>query len=128
MGSKGEALGRFSQRIFGVAQKLSARADTRPPPDRARSTGAALEAHYRFVVWLVPTLERFPRSQKFLRGGCMGPRCTVPKKHRNLLTASPASRRSCRQPTVRPGANGEAAAQPVAARHFYDSRNSRCHY
>ena len=38
------------------------------PPDRARSTGAALEAHYRFVVWLVPTLERFPRSQKFLLG------------------------------------------------------------
>lgn len=36
--------------------------------DRARSTGAALEAHYRFVVWLVPTLERFPRSQKFLLG------------------------------------------------------------
>ncbi len=39
-----------------------------PPPDRARSTGVALEAHYRFVVWLVPTLERFPRSQKFLLG------------------------------------------------------------
>ena len=47
---------------------MSVRADTRPPPDRARSTGAALEAHYRFVVWLVPTLERFPRSQKFLLG------------------------------------------------------------
>ena len=38
------------------------------PPDRARSTGAALEAHYRFLFWLVPTLERFPRSQKFLLG------------------------------------------------------------
>ena len=36
--------------------------------DGARTTGSALEAHYRFVVWLVPTLERFPRSQKFLLG------------------------------------------------------------
>ena len=34
--------------------------------DHARTTGPALEAHYRFVVWLVPVLERFPRSQKFL--------------------------------------------------------------
>ena len=34
----------------------------------ARSTGAALEAHYRFVLWLIPTVERFPRSQKFLLG------------------------------------------------------------
>ena len=38
------------------------------PADRTRSTGAALETHYRFVVWLVPTPERFPRSQKFLLG------------------------------------------------------------
>ncbi len=37
-------------------------------PDGARSTGAALEAHYRFVLWLVPAVERFPRSQKFLLG------------------------------------------------------------
>jgi len=36
--------------------------------DRARETGPALEAHYRFLLWLVPTLERFPRSQKFLLG------------------------------------------------------------
>ena len=36
---------------------------------RARQTGPALEAHYQFILWLVPTLERFPRSQKFLLGG-----------------------------------------------------------
>ena len=36
--------------------------------DGARTTGAALEAHYRFVLWLVPAVERFPRSQKFLLG------------------------------------------------------------
>ena len=36
--------------------------------DAARRTGPALEAMYRFVLWLVPTVERFPRSQKFLLG------------------------------------------------------------
>ena len=34
----------------------------------ARQTGPALEAHYQFILWLVPTLERFPRNQKFLLG------------------------------------------------------------
>ena len=37
-------------------------------PDPARSTGVALELHYRFLLWLVPAVERFPRSQKFLLG------------------------------------------------------------
>ena len=36
--------------------------------DGARETGPALEAHYRFLLWLVPAVERFPRSQKFLLG------------------------------------------------------------
>ena len=36
--------------------------------DGARRTGPALEAMYRFVLWLVPTVERFPRSQRFLLG------------------------------------------------------------
>lgn len=36
--------------------------------DRARETGPAIELHYRFIVWLVPTLDRFPRSQRFLLG------------------------------------------------------------
>ena len=31
-------------------------------------TGAAIEAYYRFVAWLVPTIERFPRSRKFTIG------------------------------------------------------------
>ena len=35
---------------------------------RSRTTGAALEAHYRFMLRLVPALERLPRSQKFLLG------------------------------------------------------------
>jgi hypothetical protein len=36
--------------------------------DGARRTGPALEAHYRFLLWLVPTVEKFPKSQKFLLG------------------------------------------------------------
>ena len=36
--------------------------------DRSRETGPALESHFRFLAWLVPTVERFPRSQKFLLG------------------------------------------------------------
>ena len=44
-----------------------------PPPakparDGARETGPALELHYRFILWLVPTLDRFPRAQRFLLG------------------------------------------------------------
>ena len=34
----------------------------------ARRTGPALEAHYRFLLWLVPAVEGFPRRQKFLLG------------------------------------------------------------
>ena len=36
--------------------------------DRSREIGPALESHFRFLVWLVPTVERFPRRQKFLLG------------------------------------------------------------
>ena len=39
-----------------------------PAGDGARGTGPALESHYRFLLWLVPAVERFPRSQKFLLG------------------------------------------------------------
>ena len=34
--------------------------------DSAQTTGPAIDAHYRFILWLIPTLLRFPRSQKFL--------------------------------------------------------------
>ncbi len=36
--------------------------------NNARQTGPALEAMYRFTLWLIPTLEKFPRSQRFLLG------------------------------------------------------------
>ena len=54
---------------------MNVRDETAPAPpggraahDSARETGPALESWYRFVLWLVPALERFPRRQKFLLG------------------------------------------------------------
>ncbi len=38
------------------------------PADHARRTGPALEAMHRLILWLVPAVEKFPRSQKFLLG------------------------------------------------------------
>ena len=34
----------------------------------ARRVGPALEKAYQFVLWLIPTVEQFPRAQKFLLG------------------------------------------------------------
>lgn len=34
----------------------------------ARRTGPALEHMQQFLLWLVPTVEKFPRSQKFTLG------------------------------------------------------------
>lgn len=39
-----------------------------PQREGARRAGPALEAMYRFILWLVPAVERFPRSQKYLLG------------------------------------------------------------
>ena len=36
--------------------------------DNSKRTGAAVEAHYRFLAWLVPTIEKFPKSHKFTIG------------------------------------------------------------
>src|ERR1700737_3640437 len=33
-----------------------------------KRTGPAVEAHYQFLLWLVPTVDRFPKSQKFVFG------------------------------------------------------------
>jgi hypothetical protein len=38
------------------------------PASNARRTGPALEAMYRFLLWLIPTIDKFPRSQKFVLG------------------------------------------------------------
>jgi hypothetical protein len=40
-----------------------------PAPQRAeRANGPALERHYQYILWLIPTLEKMPRTQKFLLG------------------------------------------------------------
>lgn len=39
-----------------------------PMMDNSRRTGAAVEAHYQFLAWLVPTIEKFPKSHKFTIG------------------------------------------------------------
>ena len=40
-------------------------------PRAQRRVSPALERTFQFVTWLVPTLEKFPRSQKFLLGDRM---------------------------------------------------------
>jgi|GEM_PF-6251532 len=39
--------------------------------EAAKQSGIALEKAYQFMVWLMPTVEKFPRSQKFLLGDQM---------------------------------------------------------
>jgi len=36
--------------------------------DNSKRTGAAVEAHYQFLMWLIPAIEKFPRSHKFTTG------------------------------------------------------------
>ncbi len=38
------------------------------PSNNTRATGPALEAMYRVLLWLIPTVEKFPRKQKFVLG------------------------------------------------------------
>ena len=33
--------------------------------DNSKRTGPAVETHYQFLTWLMPTVEKFPRSHKF---------------------------------------------------------------
>ena len=36
--------------------------------DHAKQTGIALEKAYQFTLWLIPTVEKFPRTHKFVLG------------------------------------------------------------
>ena len=85
--------------------------------NRARTTGAALEAHYRFVLWLVPTVERFPRKQKFLLGERIQATALDVLEHlieatytRQRTKASPRSRRCSRRSCVPRGASEASRA------------------
>ena len=37
-------------------------------PDNSKRTGAAVEAHYQFLAWLIPVIEKFPKAHKFTLG------------------------------------------------------------
>ena len=52
--------------------------------DNARRTGPALEKAYQFVLWLLPTVEKFLRGQRLL----LGDRVQIP-----ALTIHPIDRR-----------------------------------
>jgi hypothetical protein len=45
--------------------------------DNARKTGAAVEAHFQFLMWLVPPIEKLPRTQKFQIGDRIPARCSI---------------------------------------------------
>ena len=36
--------------------------------DNAKRTGAAIEAHYQFLLWIGPVLEKFPKDKRFTLG------------------------------------------------------------
>ena len=36
--------------------------------DNSRRTGAALEAYYQFLAWLLQVIEKFPKNHKFTLG------------------------------------------------------------
>ena len=36
--------------------------------DHSRRSGIALEKTYQFLLWLIPAVEKLPKSQKFLLG------------------------------------------------------------
>ena len=66
--------------------------------DRSRETGTALESHYRFLLWLIPAVERFPRAQKFLLGDRI--QCTAVDVLEVLIEATYTKRRG--NPLERP--------------------------
>ena len=39
--------------------------------NQSRQNGPAIEAHFQFLLWLGPTVENFPRDQKFILGDRM---------------------------------------------------------
>ena len=75
--------------------------------DNSKCTGPAIEAHYQFLAWLVPTIEKFPKSHKFTIGDRI--ESIAPAAARAPLTAHAVvlsvtrSRRSRRSTGTQPG-------------------------
>jgi hypothetical protein len=65
VGAGGEAHCRAKHDVVGIEEK---RHTISLDGNAARRTGPAVEAMYQFILWLIPAVEKFPRSQKFLLG------------------------------------------------------------
>jgi hypothetical protein len=48
-------------------------------PDNSKRTGAAIEAHYQFIAWLLPAVEKFPRRQVLTVGDRIAPTNAEPR-------------------------------------------------
>jgi hypothetical protein len=46
-----------------------------PVTDNPKRTGAAIEAHYRFLAWFVPMIEKLPKSPKNVTTAWTSPSC-----------------------------------------------------
>ena len=58
--------------------------------DNAKTTGAAVEAHFQFLMWLIPTVEKFPRSHLARANGVDNP------NHRTADGQAPAVQKNVR--------------------------------
>ena len=82
--------------------------------DGARETGPALELHYRFILWLVPTLDRFPRAQRFLLGDrIQGIALDVLESLIDATYAPPPGSRRSPGPTWASRSSGSCSASPT---------------
>ena len=66
-------------------------------PAPSRQTGPALEAHFQFLLWLIPAIGKFPRSQKFLLGDRI--QATALDGLENLVDATYTRERKAKAPS-----------------------------
>ena len=55
--------------------------EVRPLPSSERRYGPAIEAHFQFLLWLIPAVEKFPRTQRSCSATASRPRrstCSKP--------------------------------------------------
>ena len=53
---------------MGLLQSRAAGFRKMSQTDHSKRSGVAVEKTYQFLLWLIPTVDKFPRSQKFLLG------------------------------------------------------------
>jgi hypothetical protein len=95
-------------------------------PDNARRTGPALEAHFQFLLWLIPTVEKFPRSQKFLlgdriqttaaQGAISDAHCAIRSRGRSRNPSRAATRPQRSRPAARFRRNALRLLRPACLR------------